>query len=56
MKAPVEVRSYSMEVNILAESVFKIAEDTGADMAEMFGVVPAVIIIVCFIVAIVFSK
>jgi hypothetical protein len=56
MKARVELGSYSMNVNILAESVFKMAEDTGADMAEMFGVIPAVILIVGFIVAILCSK
>tara|TARA_B110000003_G_scaffold264855_1_gene290079 strand:- start:607 stop:783 length:177 start_codon:yes stop_codon:yes gene_type:complete len=55
MEAPVELVYYPMNFNLLAESVFKTAEDTGADMAEMFGVIPAMIIIVGFIVAILCS-
>ena len=42
-------------LNILADSIFDMAEDTGADMAESLGVIPAAILTICFIIYIIRS-
>ena len=42
-------------LNTLADSIFDIAEDTGADMAERWGAIPAAIFIIAFMIYIIKS-